>query len=86
MDYFTHVIIRKSHILLLKYRATHFPSGNELRAITGTPTPDPAIWAFSNMNDRVFSSTSKSEDKPENISPREWLHRGLGPMQSALAA
>jgi len=70
MDYFTHVIIR-----------------NELRAVTATPAPDPAVWAFSEANDCVFSS---STIKPEvNLSdrtpPREWMNRGLGSMQSALA-
>jgi len=68
MDYFTHVIIR-----------------NELRAVTATPAPDPTIWAFSDTNDYVFSSsTLKQEEKDDRASPREWLRRGLGPMQSAL--
>ena len=61
------------------------PPGNELRALTATPTPDPSVWAFSDINDRVFSpSTLNPEEKHDHASPREWLRRGLGPMQSAL--
>ena len=82
MDYFTHMIIRKS-LSSAGTRATHFSSGNELRAVTGTPAPDPAVWAFSDMNDRVFSP-SKAEEKPDFVPPQEWLRRGLGSMQSPL--
>lgn len=68
MDYFTHVIIR-----------------NELRAVTATPAPDPTIWAFSDANDCVFSSSPlQREEKNDRASPEEWVHRGVGSMQSAL--
>ena len=83
MDYFTHVIIRKSLFSSRFPTDSIFLPGNELRAITGTPAPDPAIWAFSDMNDCVFSS-SKQEEKLDPVSPQEWLRRGLGSMQSAL--
>jgi len=62
---------------------THVIIRNELRAVTATPAPDPNIWAFSDTNDSVFSDTVKQE-KNDRAPPREWLRRGLGPMQSAL--
>jgi len=59
--------------------------GNELRAVTATPAPDPTIWAFSDANDCVFStSTLKQGEKDDRVPPHEWLRRGLGPMQGAL--
>lgn len=62
-----------------------FSLGNELRAVTATPAPDPTIWAFSDTNDRIFSSSTLNQDeKTDRASPQEWLRRGLGHMQSAL--
>jgi len=59
--------------------------GNELRAVTATPAPDPTIWAFSDANDCVFSSSAlKQDEKNDRAPPNEWLRRGLGPMQGAL--
>ena len=59
--------------------------GNELRAVTATSAPDPTVWAFSDTNDCVFSSsTLKQDEKNDRASPREWLRRGLDPMRSAL--
>jgi len=63
---------------------THVIIRNELRAVTATPAPDPSIWAFSDTNDCVFSDTLKPEGKHDPVPPREWLRRGLGPMQGAL--
>jgi len=62
---------------------------SELAAITETPAPDVQRWAFSPDNDQVFSLFSTSthfgtKDATERLTPAEWLHRGLGPMQEAL--
>jgi len=64
---------------------THVIIRNELRAVTATPAPDPAVWAFSDTNDCVFSSIiPKQGEKNDRTSPREWLRRGLDPMRDAL--
>lgn len=80
MDYFTHVIIRKPPF---SPRASSDSSssnpGNELRAVTAHRAPDPAVWAFSDVNDRVFS-----DDKGDPVSPQEWMRRGLGSIHTAL--
>ncbi|TFK50425.1 UPF0187-domain-containing protein [Heliocybe sulcata] len=64
---------------------THNIIRNELRAITATPAPDPAHWAFSPSNNLVFA-LSHRWDEEERISPDDWVRRGLGSMRNALAA
>ena len=85
MDYFTHEIIRKRQLPLQMFVAQSFHPGNELRALTATPAPEPAIWAFSDINDCIFPSTLGAENAANRASPREWLRRGSGPMQNALS-
>ncbi|KIK93068.1 hypothetical protein PAXRUDRAFT_26471 [Paxillus rubicundulus Ve08.2h10] len=53
----------------------------ELRALTTTPTPDPAVWAFSEENDLLLASRAHGE----RISPTEWVRRGVPKIQDALA-
>ncbi|KAE9390567.1 UPF0187-domain-containing protein [Gymnopus androsaceus JB14] len=55
---------------------------NELRAITSTPPPDIATWAFAPENDLLFSSDVHSDAR---ITPQEWLERGYVQMQHALS-
>ncbi|EPQ51232.1 UPF0187-domain-containing protein [Gloeophyllum trabeum ATCC 11539] len=63
---------------------THNIIRNELRAITATPAPDPAHWAFSPQNNLVFA-LSHRWDQEERVAPEEWLKRGLSSMRVALA-
>lgn len=53
-------------------------TGNELRAITALPAPHVESWAFSMYNDQVFTTE-------ERVAPDEWMQRGLGRIQTALA-
>jgi putative membrane protein len=55
------------------------PTGNELKAITSTPPPDPAEWAFVPENNLLFS-----DNLEERTSPNEWLSRGAAAMQASL--
>ncbi|KAI0067026.1 UPF0187-domain-containing protein [Artomyces pyxidatus] len=55
---------------------------NELRAITATPTPNPADWAFSVHNDLVFNTHTRDA---ERVVPEEWVQRGRSSMQAVLA-
>lgn len=85
MDYFTYVIIRKPPFFSSETNVSRFPLGNELRAITATPAPDPSVWAFSNYNDHIFpTSPHESEDSSNHTSPHVWMSRGLDSMQNAL--
>lgn len=59
------------------------PVGNELRAITSTPPPDPSTWAFSRQNDLIFAS--HVDEQVARIPPEEWVAKGYGKMQEALA-
>ncbi|KAG1720376.1 UPF0187-domain-containing protein [Suillus lakei] len=52
----------------------------ELRAITATPTPDPAEWAFSPQND--FLGALSSGAVPET--PSAWLQKGKAEILTAL--
>lgn len=65
-------------------------AGNELRALTATHAPEPSEWAFSSMNDRMFSPTNqeqRDDSKPvEKVTPAEWMDRGLSQIQDALSA
>lgn len=56
--------------------------GNELRAITSAPPPDPAHWAFSPENDLLFSSRVESDPR---ITPDEWVKNGYAKMQRTLS-
>ncbi|KAJ3986409.1 Bestrophin, RFP-TM, chloride channel-domain-containing protein [Lentinula detonsa] len=61
---------------------THNIIRNELRAITSTPAPDPARWAFAPENDLLFASDVQTD---ERITPQEWIERGYMQMQHALS-
>lgn len=58
-------------------------AGNELRAITSAPPPDPASWAFVPENDLLFTN---SLDLADRLSPEDWVARGLAAMQQSLSA
>ncbi|KAF9497039.1 UPF0187-domain-containing protein [Pleurotus eryngii] len=62
---------------------THNIIRNELRAITSTPPPDPSTWAFSRQNDLIFAS--HLDEQVDRIPPEEWVAKGYGKMQEALA-
>ncbi|KAF4610301.1 hypothetical protein D9613_010471 [Agrocybe pediades] len=53
---------------------------NELRAVTSTPPPDPARWAFVSENNLLFSS-----NLDERVTPAEWISRGPIAMQKNLS-
>lgn len=55
-------------------------AGNELRAVTSTPPPDPARWAFVPENNLLFS-----DSLDDRITPMEWLERGPNAMQISLS-
>ncbi|KAI0674238.1 UPF0187-domain-containing protein [Trametes maxima] len=57
---------------------THNIIRSELRAITALPAPHVESWAFSQFNDQIFGAE-------ERAAPDEWMHRGLGRIQAALA-
>ncbi|CDO73358.1 hypothetical protein BN946_scf185008.g121 [Trametes cinnabarina] len=57
---------------------THNIIRNELRALTALPAPHVESWAFSQFNDQIFTTE-------ERASPEEWMQRGLGRIQAALA-
>ena len=61
---------------------THNIIRNELRALTATPTPSPAVWAFSAENDLVFAG----DHRDERVSPATWMSRGLPRIQGKLAS
>ncbi|KAJ3757055.1 Bestrophin, RFP-TM, chloride channel-domain-containing protein [Lentinula raphanica] len=61
---------------------THNIIRNELRAITSTPAPDPARWAFAPENDLLFASDVQND---ERVTPQEWIQRGYMQMQHALS-
>lgn len=53
--------------------------GNELRAVTSTPAPDPERWAFVAENNLLFAN-----DLDNRISPAEWISKGPIEMQRSL--
>jgi hypothetical protein len=59
---------------------THNIIRNELRAVTSTPPPDPARWAFVPENNLLFSNSLD-----DRVTPTEWLQRGANEMQRSLA-
>jgi len=87
MDHFTHNIIRtrcpwlKSAYNVAKNLFSS--SGNELRAITSAPPPDPLIWAFTPENNLLFNQISDSSGV-ERVAPDEWVKRGHVAMQYTL--
>ncbi|TDL18988.1 UPF0187-domain-containing protein [Rickenella mellea] len=65
----------------------HFTHGiirSELIAITSRSPPDPADWAFSEFNDRLFSA-GYGEHESVGITPEQWVKRGVMEMNSVLA-
>lgn len=52
---------------------------NELHAIASRPPPDPKDWAFTPLNEYVFTP-----DQNDAITPDEWLARGLPAMKAEL--
>ncbi|KIK63996.1 hypothetical protein GYMLUDRAFT_162017 [Collybiopsis luxurians FD-317 M1] len=60
---------------------THNIIRNELRAITSTPPPDIARWAFVPENDLLFASDVHND---ERVTPQEWVSRGYAQMQHTL--
>ncbi|KAA1472691.1 UPF0187-domain-containing protein [Dentipellis sp. KUC8613] len=56
---------------------------NELRAITATPAPNPADWAFSPVNNLLFNA---HREGAERVAPEEWVKRGHATLLSALAS
>lgn len=55
--------------------------GNELRAVTSAPPPDPAHWVFSPENDLVFANHYATD---ERVTPEEWMKRDYVAMLNAL--
>src|SRR6266481_6846670 len=71
---------------------THSIIRPELMAITSLPTPNPADWVFSTLNDVVFDAHNLPSDKTvnggpnvEKVTPDEWVVRGTAQMRDALA-
>jgi hypothetical protein len=56
--------------------------GQELAAISAISSPDPKDWAFSSVNNRVINPHGRGV---ENVTPEEWVNRGMGSLQAALA-
>jgi hypothetical protein len=83
MDHFTNEIIRTyfSMIVLCAGIADRTRVGQEIAAISGTPTPDPKHWVFSSVNNRFINPHGDAG----NVTPEEWVNRGMGRMQTALA-
>ena len=81
LDHFTSNIIRTLFLYVRhsNARSDSSFSGNELRAITASPPPDPAHWAFVPQNDLLFTMNTN-----ERVTPDEWLRRGFKQMQHAL--
>ncbi|KIJ15808.1 hypothetical protein PAXINDRAFT_99189 [Paxillus involutus ATCC 200175] len=52
----------------------------ELHAITSKPTPNPRVWAFSDLNNNLFPSCTARD----GILPAEWVERGSEAMLKAL--
>lgn len=71
---------------------THSIIRPELMAITSLPTPNPADWVFSTLNDDVFDAhdlpsvgTASGGPGVERATPDEWVARGTAQMRDALA-
>jgi len=57
--------------------------GKELAAISATPTPDPKDWVFSPVNNRLINPHDHGDTG--NVTPEEWVNRGMGRLQAALS-
>ena len=57
--------------------------GKELAAISATPTPDPKDWVFSPVNNRLINPHDHGD--AGNVTPEEWVNRGMGRLQAALS-
>ncbi len=55
--------------------------GQELAAISATPTPDPKDWVFSSINNRFVNPHGSGAG---HFTPEEWVSRGMGQLQAAL--
>ncbi|KAH8109472.1 UPF0187-domain-containing protein [Phellopilus nigrolimitatus] len=66
---------------------THNIIRNELLALTAFPPPDPAGWAFSPRNDRLFGGAGEHDGAsgPGAVAPDAWVARGAEAMRDALA-
>ena len=56
--------------------------GQELAAISATPTPDPKDWVFSSVNNRVINP---HDNGAVHATPEEWVSRGVGGLLAALS-
>jgi hypothetical protein len=56
--------------------------GQELAAISAISSPDPKNWAFSSVNNRFINPHDRGV---ENVTPEEWVNRGMKSLQAALA-
>ncbi|KAF8880634.1 Bestrophin, RFP-TM, chloride channel-domain-containing protein [Infundibulicybe gibba] len=64
---------------------THNIIRNELRAITSTPPPALAQWAFAPENDLVFESTPEpGKTQGGRVTPEEWIERGSVEIEKVL--
>jgi len=85
MDHFTNEIIRTYFsVIVCPGIADRARVGQEIEAISATPTPDPSHWVFSSANDR-FINPHGSGAGAGNVTPVEWVNRGMGRMQTALS-
>lgn len=82
MKYLVENIIRESHYCPRVYSSHLFHPGKELHAITTTPAPNPAIWAFSKENN-FLQVGQYSKDDSDKI-PTAWVHKGKEEILSAL--
>jgi hypothetical protein len=48
------------------------------------PVPDPAIWAFDDRNDSLFSLDNQNDPTGPVVTPDEWVRRGAADMQREL--
>lgn len=56
--------------------------GQELAAISATPSPDPKNWIFSPINNRIFNPHIRGG---EHVAPEEWVKRGVDGLEAALS-
>ena len=56
--------------------------GQELAAISAISSPDPKDWVFSSVNNRFINPHGRGV---EHVTPEEWVNRGMGSLQAALA-
>jgi len=48
------------------------------------PVPDPAIWAFDDRNDTLFSLDNQRDPTGPRITAEEWVRKGAGDIQLEL--